>query len=356
MKMNFAKKRFLILALISSIFLSINANAGWFFESEKKILLKQANAAYELAIKASEEGRINDAFALFSDAGGKYAALLNTYPKYETEHVTQALNNCGEYLKTIREKVSSGEIVLPPFGQESESDKYPTKDEQKPVIKLSNEPSTGVSSKAGSQLEANLKPTTGTVVKKTSTPAKEEAALDIPQETETEASSIQLSPENPLANGDEKACIRIINGLLDSRNQTDAVYYIDELIDARGESTPISIRCLYVKALISLGNKNMAASQLAILEKQAPKNPSVRSLVAALAIANGDLMEAMLQLDKLIEENPKYAEARINYAYLLLMIDPSSYRKTAIDSYKLALKLGAKRDQNLEKNLNIVIE
>jgi hypothetical protein len=67
-------------------------------------------------------------------------------------------------------------------------------------------------------------------------------------------------------------------------------------------------------------------------------------------------MEAMLQLDKLIEENPKYAEARINYAYLLLMIDPSSYRKTAIDSYKLALKLGAKRDQNLEKNLNIVIE
>lgn len=353
MKMIFMKTKLLVLAFLSITLASFNANAGWFFESEKSILLKQAERTYEMAVEANEQGRAQDAVVLFSDACGQYSFVLNSYPKYKTDLVTERLNYCKQQIKFIKGLVSSGEISLPEPGANNI-----TQENEPTPTSVTEETEDNLLDKRTIQKEDSIfQSEGGSVVNKTKIDSDDEIAEEITEEEQQQESTIAfISPSNPLANADEKACIKIINGLIDSSKETDAVYFIDELIDVKGEETPISIRCLYVKALISLGNKNMATMQLDILKKQDPNNPSVRSLIAALAIANGDLMEAMLQLDKIIEENPKYAEARMNYAYLLLMIDPATYRNTAIDSYKLALKLGAKRDMNLEKNLNIILK
>lgn len=351
MKMNFMKTKLLVLAFFSITLASFNANAGWFFESEKSILLKQAERTYEMAVEANEQGRAQDAVVLFSDACGQYSFVLNSYPKYKTDLVTERFNYCKQQIKIIKGLVTSGEITIPEFGNENDT----VENNSTPKNTTEEVKEDFINHQTIQKENSIFQPEGGSAVNKTKIDSYDEGAEEISEEQQ-ESTGISISPSNPLANASEKACIRIINSLIDSNKETDAVYFIDELIEAKGEKTPISIRCLYVKALISLGNKSMATIQLDILKKQDPNNPSVRSLIAALAIANGDPMEAMLQLDKLIEENPKYAEARMNYAYLLLMIDPATYRNTAIDSYKLALKLGAKRDMNLEKNLNIILK
>lgn len=349
MKMNFIKTLLLVTTFVSLITTSTNANAGWFFESEKKILLKQAEKTYDMALKANDEGREQDAIVLFSDACGQFSFLLNSYPEYKTEHVTDRFNICKQQIKFLQKKLTADDSTVSPFVEEKKNSS------QSPNVQLDNEKQTKDTPKQTTAVEE--KTTTSQkeiIVNKSSKSVKIED--EIPEAEPEKANSVVVSSNNPLINADEKTCIMLINGLFDSQKETDVVYFVDELIDIKGDKTPISIRCLYVKALISVGNKNMAMLQLDTLKKQDPNNPSVRSLIAALAIANGDLMEAMLQLDKIIEEYPKYAEARINYAYLLLMIDSTAYRTTAIDSYKLALKLGAKRDMVLEKNLNIILK
>ncbi len=333
MKNNFITKFLFLIAFTALVAMPNDANAWLFFGSEKKDLLNQANETYELAIKANNEGRSNDAIILFSDARGQYSSILNTYPEFETAHVTERLNSCGLQMKIIRDKIVSGEISLPASGDTL------AKKEESPAtqsIDIQEEPNT-------------KEPT---IVDKSNVIEEEKEE----QITSSISANSSYSSNNPLANSSEANRIILINSMLDSNKATDAIFYIDEIIDAEGDNTPLSIRCLYVKALISVGNKTMAKAQLDILKSMAPKDPSVRTLSAALAVANGDAMDAMLQLDKLIEENPKYAEARINFAYLLLMMDPTAHRNAAIDSYKLALKLGAKRDPNLEKNLNIVVK
>lgn len=334
MKNSFFNKFLFSIAFITLLTIPNDANAWLFFGSEKKDSLEKADATYEMAITAGKEGRANDAMVLLSDARGQYSSILNTYPEYETEHVTERLNICAQQMQIIKDKIISGEIAVP--------------SPEEVVAGNGSTPTT-----APINIEKPAKEEKGVVVEKSNSNTPKEEESKHSTDTTKNATSYTYSSNNPLANGSEATRVMLINSMLDSNKTTDVIFYIDEIIENEGDKTPLSIRCLYIKALISVGNKTMAAAQLEILERIAPKDPSVRSLSAALAVANGDAMDAMLQLDKLIEENPNYAEARVNFAYLLLMMDPSTHRNAAIDSYKLALKLGAKRDPNLEKNLNI---
>lgn len=325
MKTNFLKQAILISTFISFFVCSSDANAWSIFGSEKKNMLRQANSTYDLAIQASQEGRDTDAMVLLSDARGQYSSIINTYPEYETEHVTERLNYCAQQMRIIKEKIISGEVPAPTI---IEKEPIPT-------------------------------PTTQAKEKKEEPSAKTIFSTEEIKDSDSDDAPAQkfvYSSNNTLGNATEKERIALINSMIDSNKTTDAILYIDEIIEVEGDKTPLSIRCLYVQALISVGNKTLATAELDILKNIAPKDPSVRSLSAALAVANGDPMSAMMQLDKLIDENPYYAEARINYSYILLMLDPTTYRKAAIDSYLLAIKLGAKRDNNLEKILNIVVK
>lgn len=337
MKNTFIKNFLFYISFVFSLFFTGDANAWIFFGNEKKDLLKKADSTYDLAIKANEEGNANDSIVLFSDARGQYSSILNTYPEYETEHVTERLNICAQQMQIIKDKIVSGEIAVPPI---------------EPVVA---DAGSSTPTATPMHIEKPTEESNGAVVEKSNSNMPEESKPST-NSTETAATSYAYSSNNPLANGNEATRIMLINSMLDSNKTTDVIFYIDEIIEAEGDNTPLSIRCLYVKALISVGNKSMADLQLNILKKQAPNDPAVRLLASALAVAKGDAMDAMLQLDKLIEENPSYAEARINYAYLLLMMDPKTYRDAAIDSYISALKLGAKRDPNLETNLNIIMK
>ncbi len=342
MKFTLFKKLLFIAALSSLCILPNDANAWSIFGGEKKKLLEQANDTYGLAEKARMEGRANDAMAFLSDARGQYLSLLNTYPEYETELVTERLNTCNQQMKIIKEKIVSGEISVPTPEQVTAGLGSATT--SAPIIFEEENPAT----------KANED---GTIVDKTqSKKTQPELAENEPQTGNAYDQNSFYSSNNPLANANEQTCITLINGMIDSGKTTDAIFFIDEIIESKGDATPLSIRCLYVKALISVGNKTMATSQIEALKKAYPNDASVRSLIAALAIANGEPLTAMVQLDKIIKENPKYAEAHLNYAYLLLMMEPATYRDAAIDCYKLALKLGAKRDLILERNLNIVIK
>lgn len=335
MKTSLIKHSLFSLVLLFLLTIPNNANAWSLFGSEKKDSLERADQTYGMALIAAEEGRATDAISLLSDAHGQYSSLHNAYPNYEMEHVTQRINVCNQQMRIFRDKIVSGEINFPtPEQIATEQD---VASQNKPIVlnKENDNSQPYVVKKSNKTAEENIE--------KANTPAK---------------NKVTPAPIDNNSNTDSKTAerIKLINGMLDSKKTTEAILFIDEIVEKEGDNTPLSIRCLYVQALISVGNKPMAEAQLNILKKQAPTNPSVRSLIAAFAIAKGDAMEAMLQLDKLIEENPTYAEARVNYAYLLLMMDSTTYRNAAIDCYKRALKLGARRDPNLEKNLNIVIK
>lgn len=336
MRISYTKKLLFYFSLITLFIFPIDANAWLFFGSEKKNQLNEANKTYDLAIKANEEGNTSDALQFLSDAHGKYSSILNSYPEYETEHIIERINTCSQKIKIIKDKIVSGEISL-------ESINPPENNQEKITF-----PSDDLEAKEETHTQDSK------IAAKIDTTIEEPVNEQI--QNSTQNNNFTYSSTNPLANVEESTRIKLINSMLDSKKITDVIFYLDEIIEVEKDSTPLSLRCLYVEALISIGNKAMATTQLNILKKAAPQDPSVRSLAAALAIANGNTMEAMLQLDKLIAENPTYAEARINYAYLLLLMDPNTYRNAAIDSYKRAIKLGAKRDFNLEKNLNIVIK
>lgn len=329
MKTIFLKRILFFATFISFIAMPSEANAWSLFGSEKDDALEEADNTYESAIVACEEGRANDAMALFSNAHSQYSSIKNTYPGFELEHINDRLGLCKHQMKIIKDGIVSGEISVP-----------------SPDEVLAGAGSTG----NNAPINIGMPNSEGTVVKKTS------SQQDNEDDSTEDSYSIAFSPNNPLAGANNEKRIQLITSMLKNGYTTDAILYIDELVEIEGDKTDISIRCLYVKALISVGNRALAKSELNKLKELEPNNPSVRSLVAALAIAEGKPMEAMLQLDKIIEEYPNYAEARVNYAYLLLMMDPATYRDAAIMSYTLALKLGAKRDINLETNLNIVIK
>lgn len=331
MKYDFLKKFIFSVAFITLLSASNHANAWSLFGSEKKDNLEKANQTYDLAIQANQEGRVADAMALLSDARGQYSSLLNEHPDYETEHVTMRLNTCSQQMQIIKDKIVSGEVILPAPDQI--------------VAEQGNTTTT-----TPIDLNINKEENEGVVVKKTN------SSTSTTTDKNAHLLNSAYSTNNPLANANDETRILLINSMLDSGKATDAIFHIDEIIEVEKENTSIAVRCLYVKALISVGNKTMAEAQLKFLTSQSPDNPSVISLAAALAVANGDPMEALLQLDKIIKNHPQYAEVRINYAYILLMMDPAAYREAAIDSYKIALSNGAKRDTNLERNLNIIMK
>jgi len=287
---------------------------------EKARKLKEADAAYTAGAAFYNDKNAADAFNSFATARTGYAELLQNYPTYNKEHVLGRYNSSGSYMESILLRVQAGQLTL------DMPDEKPA-----PAAKPAAAP-------------ANAKPANNPKTQ----PAKPVPPPPAATVLMPVAPAVPAAPAAKLPS-DDAARTRHIENLIEQENATDAVFAAEDFIanDGGKNRTSDTTRLLLVRALIEVRNYNRANAELREIMDGAEKiTPFMRSLASTLAFQKGDYMSAALEMDKLLEECPGYADARVNAAYCYYLLDMP---ELAARSYRVGVNTGAKRSLLFEE-------
>lgn len=349
------------------------------FGSEESDLLEKADADFDAAMQAGREGRVMDQLDGLTRAAYAYGNLAKDYPTFKTDHVKARYQEAVSSLTSLNDRIRSGEIAVPDPDSASRGDGrgFVSLDTERPA-----EP-TDLSSASHGMPELVRTGSAAPTVPEESAPAAAPAP-DQPQapapEPVRDARLVESVP-NPFYVGpadsdapsasvevrlaamdepevrdpeEEARMARVFLDMIRSSQATDAVILLEDELEKSAEP-PLSFRLLYIRALLQRRNYALAEEEFGKIPPESASDPAVRSLRAATCVARGDLNRAMLELHTLLEEHPSYADAYVNMAYVVFLMDPVGNRSSAIEYYHVALENGAARDTRLEAELGVRI-
>ncbi len=365
----FFRYRTVLLCAAAAVFLTQDACAFSLFGSEKRKMLEEADAAYDLAVKANAEGRPLEAVTQWNDARSKYDRLLREYPDFKTEHTAERLDKCTLQMRSLTAKISSGEIQVPSPEQvvAGHGDAVTSEPADPNEADAAGRPESGNAAKPSvmekeSAPEETLfaaEPDAYVVSGDPGTPAEEIASMPSEEDavpvSEMFPSDMSTGTNTDLSGMNDAQRRTTILYMLDSSRVTDAILSLDDVIEKEGNRASPITRLLFARALMSRGNYDRAMEQLDAARRIQGDTPAVRTLNAALAVGMNRLHDSMYQLDRLADEYPDYADTFVNLAYLSILMDPIRNRDTAVRYYNLALSKGAARDPKLERELKIEV-
>ena len=333
---------------LAFIFTAMNSHAFLGFGGgEKARILKEADAAYAEGVKAYQENRAGEAYASFEQARSGYAELRREYPKYNTDHVVNHFKSSDTYFELVLFKVRSGQMKVD-MPDEKEPAKAPPPDDAK---------SAAAKRPANAQAPAQ-EPLPVMEIIEWRPPLPSGVVVGSPPGvTVGSAAKAAVASEN--ARLSNAARIRFIENLLTQGNISDAVFAAEDFVESDEEEEIFSEipRILLIRSLMEAGNYKRASAELDELTAiVSPPTPAMRSLASALAFQKGDYIKASLEMDKLLEDNPGYADAHVNIAYCHYMNNPAIYTRIAILSYRMGIAGGAKRDLMFEEALEIELD
>ena len=154
---------------------------------------------------------------------------------------------------------------------------------------------------------------------------------------------------------DERLQALVLVNMIRKAQAPDVVMMLEDDFEKPDVEVPLTTRLVFARALLECRNYVRASEVLKAVPAADEGNPSVRTLRAALAVAQGQYEEAFYELDRLIADHPSYSDAYIDFAYVNFLMDPVGNRETSILYYKSGLEYGAKRDPRLEAELRIKI-
>ncbi|MGI5869743.1 MAG: tetratricopeptide repeat protein [Kiritimatiellia bacterium] len=353
-----------------------------FFGRERARMLKQADAVFEQAMNAGEEGRVLDEISNLIEARSQYTQIYSRHPGYNADYIQQRVATCSMRIATLNAKIRSGEITLPsPDAVVSGAGKgFVAADTAAPATDadmatmpmpplLPPSATTDLAPQPERQpapepiLETPLRvavtPEPAPIPEPEPEPQPEPQPEPIP--TQAVAAGADLDSHTQqivaiLSAADDAKRVQLVQAIIEKDGPSQAMILLEDLVEAEGGKTSETTRALFVKSLVACRNVKRATIELAELRKHYPDSPATLSLAATVAVQQGDLTEAIFQLDKLVERFPAYSDAYVNLAYAYFMLDPVKNRDMAIVYYRTALSYGARRDPKLEEVLELEIE
>ena len=338
----------LISSVLFILFFAVPSHAFLGFgDGEKASFLKDADSAFNDAAKAKTENRFMDEMTFLSDAYKGYYNISKTYPDYKSKHVNERIAASSGRLRILLAQVKAGQINVPTPEETAKGagQGYVSAPAAKPSNETHSKPMPALVPTSSLQYDA-----TGRVV------IRPDAQTQTPA---TPRGNVSTTPRVSSANAKKSYAARakIVEDFIADGEAADAVIVAEEFVAEDGAAASIETRLLLVRALIEVRNYNRATAELARLNSETrTPTPAMISFSAALAMQKGDYTAAIFQIDKLIDDYPDYADARVNMAYILYLSDPKSNAGIAMISYRTGITLGAKRDPAFERALGITVE
>lgn len=402
--------------LLTALFCPSDSSA-WPFGGEKKSLLKDARARIEAADAARDEGRVMDEVTILGEAQGVYRRLASEYPDYKADEVAADYDAVVTRMTNLISRIRSGEIVIadPPSAdtpagsitmneasqKDSTAPDAPTVaakppelvrtsatrssgklvEEQEEKSRFDSMPwipddpswSSGESAKpaaAGDKNAAVATPAPAAkpvVVKATATPAPAQSQSSAPEETAAPApdaesaaraaaiAAAEAAKNDVVAKLPKETRLRelMFAGMIQAGQSDEAVVLLEDVLSV--EESP-EMRFYFARALMECQNYKRAERELGVLPEAWLSRPEVRAMRAAVSVALGKIPEATLQLDMILREHPDWPDAYVDMAYVMFINDPAKNRAAAAKYYEIGLSRGARRDERLEKELNVKFE
>ena len=363
------------LTLAAALALAPSSAPALFGGGEKARLLEKADAEYAAAQAAAARRETVTQMTALRKAAATYRQLRSQYPDYEAAAVSDRLRDVTYTLGALDEKVRRGELALPadelsasaqgvPAASSAAIDgKRPTEaaapDYRRPIPTLVRTdaapaaapaaPAAAPAADAGWMREAIPNPLFADSAPGASSAAGAAAAR--PAALAAGSGAVVPAPDDP-------ARLARFSNMIRAGRATDAVVELEDVLDAEGAGASVGTRTLFARALLACGNYARAADALQAVPPEADGDPSVLSLRAVSAVAQGDLPRAQLLLDRLVTAFPDFSDAYVDFAYVTFLSDPQSRenRDVAVTYYRTALMRGAKRDPRLEEELGIHVE
>ena len=370
---------FSLFAAAALALLPAPASAWSLFGSEEGELLEQADADFDAAMKAGREGRVLDQLDGLTKAAYAYGKLSQEFPTYQSDHVRARYQEAVATLTDVNDRIASGEIAVPnpDAAAQGAGRGFVSLDSEKPaepttlstavqgipdLVRTGESGSTVPPAAAPAEAPAEAQPSAAPapVTDRRLTESVPNPFYVGPADSDDPSASVEvrLAPADapaPRSREEEERMARLFFDMIRSAQASDAVILLEDEIEKYGDAAPLSLRVLYVRALLQRHNYALAAEELDRIPASSASDPSVRTLRAATCIARGELPRAMLELHSLLEEYPAYADIYVNMAYVMFLMDPVGNRSSAIEYYHVALENGAARDTRLEAELGVRI-
>lgn len=363
-------RKLLLGFILISALLPADCPAISLFDGSRKRLYNEGVAAVQSGDKAGKEGRPLDQIQFYRTAQAKLRELAQKDAEYRRDEVKALWEEAGEKMSAVAAKIRAGEIVVPDpdqilaardggyvsyeemDGKPATMPDVPTFRQKPPEVLLRTTATTTGEAQDDTADEEMANPLFANTGKK-ETPAVSTGSRVSVVVTEVDENSAVA--KFPL---EDRLRVLLIRQWLESKREADAVLVLESVLEKEGEATSVTTRLLYARALLACGNFLRAGMVLEALPKRkaVETDPMVRSLRAAVAIAQENYPEALFQLEQLWNESGKtYADALVDMTYVQFLMDPVLYRKDCIEQYRLAVERGAARDRAFERTLQIEV-
>ena len=324
------------------------------FSGEKAKLLKEADKNFNLTTKYLDENRMLDAISSIQEAMLLYRRLYREYPNYKMQHVASQLKESSARLNNIVSQISSGEVTVPsPDEIASGAGKgFVSEKTGSHTARIEEPPLPGFQPQPGPLIPRPYSQVQVAAPQKTAITVEETPYIPAPYESMEDIDYLRRLKEAE----NDTARVRIVSAMVESGSATDAVLALEDMLEETPYSNSLSLRLMYIQALMARKNYKHAETEIEKLINQYPKDPAARCLLAAINVTQGRYVGAMFQLDLLAQDFPNYADIYINLAYISFIIDPYENRDDAIAYYKEGILKGARRDPGFETELNLEIK
>lgn len=351
---------------LSLCFAPAPASALSLFGGGKSARLEKAESLYQQGVLAESESRALDAVDLLQSAMTEFSKLHSDEPEYETERVKDGFVASHDLLASIMERLRTGELSVPDPDQ---------------VVSGGGKGYVSTSAESPVDLDAPKRPDSAKVVesripsKPVSAPsapvekpalagaipnplfAEEQKPTPVPEEKKPAVKSVavhEIGTSGKLPEDERLRALVLVN-MIRKAQAPDVVMMLEDDFENPDAAIPLTTRLVFARALLECRNYVRAAEVLKAVPASDEGNPSVRTLRAALAVAQGHYEDAFYELDRLIADHPSYSDAYVDFAYVNFLMDPVGNRESSILYYKSGLEYGAKRDPRLEAELRVKI-
>lgn len=267
---------------------------------ESDSMFKKANEALSLADFARDHHSYRLASTLYSNALNLFLdSSTNNNVSKTSEILKFKIAYCENQLQTVR------------------------------FLALREELQTHPTERSGTEIH----PAESSVVSITSSPATTDSSLP-PTHTSHHATNISIV-----------SAMNKASALLANNQPAEAREILLSVLKVNPDSP--DARMLLVAVQCTLKRFDDAYYIADALVEEMPRNPSCHILKATALFGQGNLNQAELSLLKVIELDPRCAEAHFNLAQLFLQMNPAQIAKARYH-YMKALSLGVKRDEKIE--------
>lgn len=379
-------------SLIVLILLASTCNSFAFWNITAKRTLREADRHMEQARTAEDEQRILEACEAYSHAYELYQEVQRKSPSTRTEHVLRQSAECRARIRTLFARAGSMSDPLP-----SPDEILPLAEGKTENIAMTEEPDpTEVASRTSdvspppqpSSEEPRPDDVPEDLPQTTPPPAPppapsrdmpkrtwlgrifsgksedDKADPDIPDGSTSEGRVVESARQEETIDGSsrlpsatktisDKELYSTVQTMLRRGEGADAVLLLDEIIEKGAGKATFTQRLLFAQALIDRRNYDRAHNLLDDLHLEDPTNPSIKTMLAGVHMAQGRPIAALRLMDEMVRDYPRYADAYVNLAYIRFAMNPHENRDEALLYYRHALTLGAARDSRLELELKV---